>query len=328
MSLASRESRFGEMVSRFETRRPCALIAVHRPPAPLLERLRIAASVYIAACLPDPARVTPGLLSDENALLAEMERQREAIPNITPNGMVVPKREVTLEYNLFVAAFAGLMDSLEIDGFIESWVHPPNLRVKEGAADARKLERPYASERRHTEAWIEMNTTRCVSVFVPLLGDTEGNRVEFFAPGPDFDEAWLRPLASYENGEPIASRYDPVDVGYEKGLLYLADAATMHQSHRRPGAGPRASIDVNFLLRAPRSTTSFARRHCPTPRDLTAIGRTRLFVPTDSMHEQIDTLGGRRHPTDRHRVVDLGGPARASAPVPLRRGPRRFDTPR
>jgi hypothetical protein len=104
------------------------------------------------------------LLAKDADLLAEIERRWERIPNITPNGMVVPKGELNLEYNLFVSAFAALTASLGIDDLIEGWVNPPNLHVKEGLPCARKLARPYASERRHTEAWIALNTARYVSV--------------------------------------------------------------------------------------------------------------------------------------------------------------------
>jgi hypothetical protein len=147
-----------------------------------------------------------------------------------------------------------------------------------------------------------------VTVFIPLLGDVARNRVRFFVPGSDFDEGWLRPLASYEDGESIAGRYRALDVPYEKGAVVVADAATMHQSERRPGAGTRVSIDVNFSLRpAAAAGTSVSRGHL-TPADLAGIGRTRLFVFTDSMYEQVDTLGGKRHPTDRHQLIPLGEP--------------------
>ena len=330
MSLAARKARFGELASRFPCGRPTPLIAAHRADPAVLERLRIAAALYLARCLPDASAVSAALLANETALLAETERQWDAIPNITPNGMVVPKRELNLEYNLFVAAFAALVASLGIDDLIEAWVHPPNLRVKEGAPNAQKLNRPYASERRHTEAWIEMNTARCVSVFVPLLGDTARNSVRFFAPADDFDEKWLKPLPSYEDGESISRRYQEVEVGYDKGFVYLADAATMHQSERQAGAGPRASIDVNFLLRTKGAASVGADR--TSQADLCATGQTRFFTFLDSMGQQVDTLGGKRHPTDRRRLVDLTQPAPAARrPVrqqPLRNGWVRSVSPR
>lgn len=302
MSLASRESRFGELVSHFECWRPCPLIAAHRLRPEPFARLRLAAALYIASCLPDARRVTTELLADEEQLLAEVERQRPEIRNLTPNGMVVPKRELNLEYNIFVSAFAGVIATLGVDDFIDAWIHPPNLRVKEGAPTEDKLARPFASERWHTEAWIEMNTSRPVTVMIPLLGDTERNRVRFRAPGADFDETWLRPRASYEDGQAIAARYRDVDLGYEKGFLYVSDAATLHRSERLPGAGPRASIDVNFLVRPAGVRGKAAAPHV-TQADLEGIGRKGMFVFSDSMNDHLDTRGGKRHPTERHRLI-------------------------
>ena len=52
--------------------------------------------------------------------------------NITHNGLVVPRKEISLEYSLFIKSVFCLLEHLELDKFIDYFVSPPQLRIKLG----------------------------------------------------------------------------------------------------------------------------------------------------------------------------------------------------
>ena len=58
---------------------------------------------------------------DENALLKRFDEDYEKILNITPNGMIVPKRHTILEYNLLAQTFFIIIETLGIQDLISSW---------------------------------------------------------------------------------------------------------------------------------------------------------------------------------------------------------------
>ena len=128
VSLESRIAGMDALATRFSVaRRPHPLLLVHRIDAELDRRLRSAAALYIARCLPGRQTFGP---DDEDALLAALVAEADDVPNLTPNGMLVPKRHTVLEYNLLVRAIADVVSALGIADRIQSWHVPANLRVK------------------------------------------------------------------------------------------------------------------------------------------------------------------------------------------------------
>jgi hypothetical protein len=306
MSLAEREARFQSLTSKFECKLVSGLIAAHKIKPHLLEKIQVAASNYMMKCFSKPEAITKSLVANSDSLLMEFGNQMSQIKNVTPNGLIVPKRETILEYNAFVSAFAEIIDSLNIVDFIDCWLYPPSLRFKSALFESDLLKRNYQSEHRHSEAWIPINTSKCISVFIPILGDAEKNGVEFFTPPKDFDESWLTPQSSYKAGEEIADRFSRLEMPYRIGELYLADAATLHVTSRKPGSGPRASIDINFLPKGASSEADRANlRDRPQPQTLSQVGKTKLFVFFDSVNEFIDTKGATLHPAARSKLIDL-----------------------
>lgn len=312
--LERREAFFAEVSGRFECERPCGLIAAHRIRPPLLERLRLAAASYLSRSLADPSRFRMDQLSGGGSeLLEEFSRQLPRIRNVTPNGIVVPKRHLILEYNLFLSAFTDVIEDLGIGDFIDCWINPANLRFKDKAVSPEQLQRSFASEHPHSEAWLPLNTSRSLWVFLPILGDCAGNTVEFFAPPREgFSEDWLLPRDSYASGREIAAQFRKVELSYQCGWLYLADVATLHGTRRTPQARPRISVDVGFIAKRPGEDETFAKEggfsevERPSHALMRSAGRERLFVFLDRAEDWVDTQGGKLHPSHHRKVVDFG----------------------
>lgn len=292
MSLEERITFFDKLAARFEHSRPHPLLLRYKVPPNLYEKVRAGAALCIARSIPNGDGAQWQNLSNPDKLLQILEERYDTVQNITPNGMIVPKRDLILEYNFFARAFAELFESLAISDQIACWSNLPLLRVKRGHFDSNLLKRNYSSEHRHTEAWFPGHINRTITVFLALFGDVKNNRVVFYAPPENFREEWLVPQQSYESMSHISSQYREIDLPYEQGYLYIADTATMHQSVREGTTGPRVSLDTNVYPFLPPDDSPIER---PRQEVLTALGEKKLFVFFDAMHEFSEKPGARQN---------------------------------
>ena len=303
MSLHTRLKRFAEFKSRFTVVGDYPMIAVHKIDEELFKRLQHAICVYMSKCLPDQK-----LFTDEQSVLREFGRLRSldrgCIKNCTPNGMLVPKNYTILEYNAVVQAYAAIIESLNANDFIDSWHVPLNVRYKDGEVVQENMTRHHPTEHIHSDAWAG-ESPASVTTILPILGDAENNYVQFYAPPSDFEEDWLKPRPTYQDGADIAAKYTRIDVPFMKGHIYLADFATLHSSSRRPDSQARVSIDTTFALARSNEELAAAEKRMhewrkeerATQRDLFEVGKTKLFVFPDSADHQVDSRGGFKHPT-------------------------------
>lgn len=305
MSLESRRLKFKELSGRFECQRPSELVSVHKISEPRFGALRSAAATYMSRCLPELRFVI-----DEPAILGEFLRQRAALKNVTPNGMIVPKRELVFEYNMIVKAFTDIISELNIADFIASWHIPLNLRYKDGEVVKENLLREHATEVVHSDSWAG-ESADSVAVYIPIFGDIGHNFIELYDPPEDFSEQWLKPLQTYLDGAGIAARYRKIGIQQKPGHVYLADFGTMHATTRVGKSGARVSIDTTFALKRSGGENEMAQQKMHPWRlnerlsheSLCAVGRTKMFVFPDSINDQWRP-GHFRHPTD-PKVVDI-----------------------
>lgn len=303
MSLQSRCERFAQFKKRFTCAYEHDLIAVHKIDDDLFAALQHAVAVFMSKCLPDRK-----LYATEQEILDAFVRiraqDRALIKNCTPNGMLVPKNYTILEYNGVVQAYAAVIESLNINDFIGSWHVPLNVRYKDGEVVEENLTRHHPTEHIHSDSWAG-ESPASVTTILPILGDAEKNYVKFYTPPADFDEEWLKPLPSYADGAWIAEKYEPVEIPFKKGHVYLADFGTLHSSSRARGAGPRTSIDTTFSMTrsveeensAEQRMHEWRKEERASQADLFQVGKTKLFVFPDAAEKQVDSRGGFKHPT-------------------------------
>lgn len=222
--------------------------------------------------------------------------------NITPNGMIVPKRNKVLEYNLVVRRFAKIINTFDIGPLVDSWHVPLNVRIKYGEADESNLRRDHPTEHAHSDSWAG-ESAESVTVHIPLLGDTDRNYVQMFYPPDNFEEAWLGPRATYLDGsQAVVHRYQKIDFVTPLGSVLLADFSTLHATTRFPGAGARVSIDTTFVLRKPGVSAEvihpWRKEERVFHKVLSGIGETHLLYFPDTVEQQVDSQGGFKHPTN------------------------------
>jgi hypothetical protein len=304
MSLKSRIDAFGVVSSRFENNKIDDLLLEHKIHDKLFKRLQIATAMYISKSVGDKECEV-----DEDSLIQLLDEKSSEVQNITPNGMVVPKRHLVLEYNLLVSSFAAIIDSLKINDLISSWHIPLNLRYKQGEVNQDNMQRHHPTEHIHSDSWAG-ESSESVTVMIPIFGDVERNHVSFYKPPEDFEEGWLGPLPTYLDGKKYADRYSKIDFVPTKGSLILSDFAGLHSSSRLPSAGSRLSIDTTFVLKKPGDDREPEKIHewregeRAVPDILSSLGGSKLLYFPDSSDEWVDSQGGFKHPTNL-QVVEL-----------------------
>lgn len=305
MSLEYRRLRFKNLVKQFDSELGTLidpLIAMVKIDEKLFHNLKIAVAVYISSSLPEGRFIT-----DEKELLQAVVQNRQLIKNCTPNGMLVPKKEISLQFNLVVRAFADIIESFNFGDLLVSWHVPLNVRYKDGHIVQGNLERAYPTEDIHSDSWAG-ESSDSVTTMIPVFGDTERNRVDYFTPPDDFQEEWLGPQPSYRHNEQIAKKYKKIEAPYSKGYLYLVDFGTLHSSARYPDAGPRISIDTTFAFSPQPGQEEkihpWRIGERASQNDLSDIGRRTFFFFNNSWNDQIDNKGGFKHPTDL-KIIDL-----------------------
>ena len=141
---------------------------------------------------------------------------------------------------------------------------------------------------------------------VPLFGDIARNHVRYYDPPEDFEENWLKPLPSYQDGESIAKNYRLNDYVPQKGELILTDFSSLHASVREKNCGPRISIDTTFALKRTHRRGIKEIIHPWRENErishqlLSSIGETHIFSFPDSVDQKVDCQGGFKHPTNLH----------------------------
>ncbi len=220
-------------------------------------------------------------------------------PHVTPNGMIVPKRNTVLEYNLVVRRFAQIMASIGFGDLVDSWHIPLNVRFKSSLVSEENMKRAHPTEHAHSDSWAG-ESSESVTVHIPVMGDWHDNYVRMFYPDDAFDDAWLGPRASYADGHDVLPHYKALDYVTELGSVAFMDFATLHASTRNPGCGPRVSIDTTFVLKKRGMSEKIHKwRENERASDalLKGVGETHLFYFPDPPEAQVDTQGGFKHPT-------------------------------
>ena len=172
----------------------------------------------------------------------------EKLPNVTPNGLVLPKSETCLEYNIIHSVVADIFRGLGIDNFVDGIHLPVNIRMVNGRKNAKIDNRPRASVKIHSDIWAG-EPAEAIMVFLPLFGDTVSNGVKFFEID-EFPESLIRPLNDYDEGggPKLVANARVYKCGFNVGEVVFTDPFLLHQTVKNK-EGLRLSIDFRFTAR-------------------------------------------------------------------------------
>jgi hypothetical protein len=231
---------FNELADRIATQpQKHRLLFEHKLAPELFQQIRVAAATYICACLNSP------LILSEEELIERLLAARHTLPNYTGTGLLAPKREHILEFNLFQKSVAKAFFQLGANDLIDAVDLPVNLRMVYGETAPARVKLPFTSSKIHSDVWAGVPADATV-VILPLFGDIDQITVEAGEMPREMELSQMRTMSDFDEGSdvPMVVRYS--DAQLQHGTMYFNDARGLHQTVRRKAEGLRISVDFRF----------------------------------------------------------------------------------
>ena len=212
----------------------------------------------------------------------------KSLPNVTPNGLVLAKRETIPSYNLLHQTTAQIMRRYLNEREVAAIHAPINVRLVDGRPNEAVDNRPRAAVKMHSDIWAA-EPSHSLAVFLPVLGDIEETSVEFMEPA-QFPPELQRPLEDFSigaRGVPVGRIYPLV---FMKNHLITMDSLCLHRTIKA-GARLRLSIDFRILYR--HRLTSDLYLDSPrlsnyvSPQIWYGIGETYMVASRTSVHDAV-----------------------------------------
>lgn len=282
MELNQRAQRLQRVVDHADLAADFPLLKVVRISRESFARLEAATLIYLwhSLCRAQPQRhyeLAPSLLSDQAADIL-------ALPNRTPNGVLLPRRDTFLSFNMIHQA---LGDVVEAAGMLASFSvlqMPCNVRIVSGAPDSEADARNYSSAKMHTDVW-NGEPVSAILFNIPVLGDPMAVDLRFYEPR-HFPEELRVGLLDYALGRPVTENAVEYPSKFEMGCMYVSDALSLHRTLRiRPSL--RVSLDFRAVAREllPGESADYSSSHAVyvAPEVWRAAGATTILGSGDPL---------------------------------------------
>lgn len=242
MLLAERGKRLDSLVSGLPLLRNYPLLKTASIDPCALNRLRTATNFYLWKTLSIyyPKRRFE-MASD---MVQAYGDDLRTLPNVTPNGLILPKIENYLAYNEIHSCVADIFRDMGMGSRIERIHVPLNIRLVSGEGDVSVDGRPLASSKAHTDVWASEPAAATLVALV-VLGSAECATVRYFEP-QEFPENLIRPLADYNEGAAILELCKEYDCRLDDSGMFFMDSLLIHQT-MKIRKGYRLSLDFRFI---------------------------------------------------------------------------------
>ncbi|HEV8014406.1 MAG TPA: hypothetical protein VGP48_02675 [Stellaceae bacterium] len=243
-----------------------------RVPDALFARLEQSVITYIWHTL---SQALPGEFTPSRQILADYASAIPTLPNRTPNGVLLARRETFLSFNLIHQALAQIFEALGLLRRLSFVQSPCNVRIVSGAASPAAEGRPYASTKIHTDVWAG-EPTNTLLFNIPVLGDMQAVDLRFFEPRA-FPERLRVRLDDYDLGRPVVENAVAYPATLRAGEIYLSDALCLHQTVKR-SPGLRLSLDFRAIFGEQESVASGSGAVYVPVRDWCGVGSTTILA--------------------------------------------------
>jgi hypothetical protein len=280
---------FDELAARMATNRQYRLLFEHKLEPELFAQIQLAAAGFISACLNSP------IVLSEDELIERLLAARTTLPNYTGTGLLMPKREHALEFNLLQKSVAKAFYELGANDLIDAVDLPVNLRMVYGETNAERLCLPFASSKLHSDVWAGVAADATV-VVLPLFGDIENITIEAGEMPPEMELGAMRVMSDFDQGGDVPMVVAYNDSQLQHGTMYFNDARSLHQTVRRKSEGLRISLDFRFRRKfnefyramVPPSSGGVEEDHCIPYEEWLKVGTDTLVVFDETMHSAQD----------------------------------------
>lgn len=204
--------------------------------------LRTLLNIFLWSCLTAAFPHKSYKLTDD--MLKDYEADVLKLPNVTPNGLILPKRENMLAFNQLQKAVSTSFAKLGFGKGIARVQYPINIRLQNGKPNPVIDSRPRASVKLHSDIWAG-DPASAVLCFLCLLGDPlTSSGIRFFKP-KQFPKNMVRALDDFNDGAALMEGAVELPQFDARGW-YLADSYLIHQTTKQ-GNAARISVDFRII---------------------------------------------------------------------------------
>ena len=204
------------------------------------------------------------------------EKQIAKLANKTPNGLVLPKKELDKEYNQLHRAAANWLKSLNISHLYTHIFCPNNLRLVLGKETEEMAKRNYSSSKIHVDLWTG-DPGDSIQAFIPLLGDIKRTTVEFYQPPDGFEETHLGVIKDYNQAQDIFLNCPTYPSRPKIGYATITDAIVPHKTLRLGGEA-RLGLEIRWRNKKEGNDIDYIEKMCN-------YGRLNRYIPADKWHQ-------------------------------------------
>ena len=184
--------------------------------------------------------------SQDKFLLKSQPKKIRGLPNITPNGLILPKQSTCSDYNKVHASIVKIVREFKLNQHAESLHAPINIRLIDGNKNNNDL-RPHSSTKMHSDIWAG-EPSNSVAIFIPIYGDKKNIDVKWIEP-LTFPEELIQPLSDFNEGRHIVTGGTQYNVDFSPGDIILVDPYLIHATNKVKDL-LRLSIDFRFITRS------------------------------------------------------------------------------
>lgn len=213
-------------------------------------RLQQTAKEFIKDCIfeyHDQHEVAEDYFTTESFFM-DNESIIKTLPNITPNGLVMPKKEILCSYNKILRAASKIVQSMGLHETCSRIHFPVNIRLRWSGTSEKTLNRPYSSTKWHSDIWAGESAGN-VMVHIPIFGDFESNGVSIAETPEEFYPNYVKPLDDYDEGKEITRNLKPINFRMMTTHAYLLDSFTMHRTNHSNNGGIRGILSFPVVPR-------------------------------------------------------------------------------
>ncbi len=258
-----------------------SLIRVGRVPEKSRNSIREAANIFLWTCL-NEIGVSVKLSND---MLRDYEEEIKSLPNITPNGLVLPKFENILAFNMLHKEVSEAFKQLEMHDYIDRIQYPINLRLQSGVINPEIDNRPRSSTKIHSDIWAGDPASGIIT-FLAVSGNVENAGIRFLEP-KSFPGEFVRTFDDFNDAKEMTQDAKELCWFNDNGW-FIVDPYLLHQT-RKSGHGVRLSIDFRFIPKQQLPSDTFedeTRRPYFIPFDQWyEIGRSIMLTTDESINE-------------------------------------------
>ena len=190
--------------------------------------------------------------------------------NMTPNGKLVPKKEIEKEYNNFIKNYYELIKSMNLHQHVKMYIFPV-LRFKQKNINKLNKTRSTRSELPHSDAWAGWGSNS-VLIIIPISGDIKNNKVVFFDLPRNLKKNWLL-KKRYTDSKELIKKCNVIKHHFKIAYVCIADISVLHVTKRLKKSKDRLSIDIPLMMKGNYKLNKFQKSDAISPKKISLLSK-------------------------------------------------------